>query len=64
MVLEFLKVLEENCLKNNNGEFFYCLVILYEDKFCESVESVYMKFLVFFLGKVFLRSLNLEGIFN
>ncbi|GAA8911348.1 2,3,4,5-tetrahydropyridine-2,6-carboxylate N-succinyltransferase [Helicobacter pylori] len=64
VVLELLKALEENRLKNSDGESLYRLVILFEDKPCESVESAYMKLLALSLGKAPLRSLNLEGIFN
>ncbi|WP_121020217.1 2,3,4,5-tetrahydropyridine-2,6-carboxylate N-succinyltransferase [Helicobacter vulpis] len=42
----------------------YHLVVLYADKPCQSLESVYMKLLALSLGKAPLRSLNLEGIFG
>ncbi|MFC3847011.1 tetrahydrodipicolinate N-succinyltransferase N-terminal domain-containing protein [Helicobacter baculiformis] len=42
----------------------YHLVVIYADKPCQSLESVYMKLLALSLGKAPLRSLNLEGIFG
>ncbi|PAF42267.1 2,3,4,5-tetrahydropyridine-2,6-carboxylate N-succinyltransferase [Helicobacter sp. 11S03491-1] len=63
IILELKKAMEENRLKDNNGEFLFRFVVIYKDTKCESVESAYMKLLGLSLGKAKLRSLILDGIF-
>ncbi|PAF49819.1 2,3,4,5-tetrahydropyridine-2,6-carboxylate N-succinyltransferase [Helicobacter sp. 12S02232-10] len=64
VVLELKKALDENRLRDKNGEFLFRFAVIYKDTKCESVETAYLKLLALSLGKAKLRSLILDGIFG
>ncbi|CZE47607.1 tetrahydrodipicolinate N-succinyltransferase N-terminal domain-containing protein [Campylobacter geochelonis] len=49
---------------SEDGEDNFCATFIFEDKAPKSVESVYLKLYLLSLGKVALRSLNLDGAFG
>lgn len=57
-------LLIDQILKDENGENYFCLTMIFEDDAPKSVESVYLKFYLLSGQKVPLKSLNLNGAFG